>query len=215
MLECRTYSYAELSALLHTRDRQGIVRRFERWEIKYTTTGRGTGQKFVITEIGNPFKVYCILDLGFSPQTDFTKLAFFTYYLLCDDEFQQFPVVQMEERLRADGHTLSRQTIKTYLSHFEDADLICRGIRFTYYFAVGKSHKNTDETTYKRAWAEYWERIHQGCPWEQAIGEMCATYGGVARKHPQLVLNAFYNHMYGQIIDWALEAMSVDLGKSV
>ena len=215
MLECRTYSYAELSALLHTQDSQGIKRRFERWEVKYTTTGRGTGKRFAITEIGNPFKVYCILDFGFSPQTDFTKLAFFTYYLLCDDEFQQFPVVQMEERLRADGHTLSRQTIKTYLSHFEDADLICRGIRFTYYFAVGKSHKNTDETTYKRAWAEYWERIHQGCPWEQAIGEMCATYGGVARKHPQLVLNAFYNHMYGQIIDWALEAMSVDLGKSV
>ena len=67
---------------------------------------------------------------------------------------------------------------------------------------------------YKRAWAEYWERIHQGCPWEQAIGEMCATYGGVARKHPQLVLNAFYNHMYGQIIDWALEAMNVEPDKS-
>ena len=111
MLECRTYSYAELSALLHTRDRQGIVRRFERWEVKYTTTGRGTGQKFAITEIGNPFKVYCILDLGFSPQTDFTKLAFFTYYLLCDDEFQQLPSAQMEEYLRADGHTRSRQTI--------------------------------------------------------------------------------------------------------
>lgn len=43
---------------------------------------------------------------------------------------------------------------------------------------------------------------------------MCATYGGVARKHPQLVLNAFYNHMYGQIIDWALEAMNVEPDKS-
>lgn len=39
MLECRTYSYAELSALLHTQDSQGIKRRFERWEVKYTTTG--------------------------------------------------------------------------------------------------------------------------------------------------------------------------------
>ncbi len=214
MLECRTYTYAELSELFGTRDSQGIKRRLNRLEIAYTTQGRGTALQFTLTEICKPFKVYCILDFGFSPQTDFTKLAFFTYYLLCDDEFQQFPVVQMEERLRADGHTLSRQTIKTYLSHFEDADLICRGIRFTYYFAVGKSHKNTDETTYKRAWAEYWERIHQGCPWEQAIGEMCATYGGVARKHPQLVLNAFYNHMYGQIIDWALETMNVELDKS-
>ena len=54
MLECRTYSYAELSAVLHTRDRQGIVRRFERWEVKYTTPGRGTGQKFAITELGTP-----------------------------------------------------------------------------------------------------------------------------------------------------------------
>lgn len=214
MLECRTYTYAELSELLGTRDSQGIKRRLNRLEIAYTTLGRRAALQFTLTEIRDPFKVYCTLDLGFSPQTDFKKLAFFTYYLLCDDEFQQFPVVQMEERLRADGHTLSRQTIKTYLSHFEDADLICRGIRFTYYFAVGKSHKNTDETTYKRAWAEYWERIHQGCPWEQAIGEMCATYGGVARKHPQLVLNAFYNHMYGQIIDWALEAMNVEPDKS-
>ena len=130
MLECRTYSYAELSALLHTRDRQGIVRRFERWEVKYTTTGRGTGQKFAITEIGNPFKVYCILDLGFSPQTDFTKLAFFTYYLLCDDEFQQLPSAQMEEYLRADGHTLSRQTISNYLLCLEAASLICRGFDY-------------------------------------------------------------------------------------
>lgn len=130
MLECRTYSYAELSALLHTRDRQGIVRRFERWEVKYTTTGRGTGQKFAITEIGNPFKVYCILDLGFSPQTDFTKLAFFTYYLLCDDEFQQLPSAQMEEYLRADGHTLSRQTISNYLLCLEAASLVCRGFDY-------------------------------------------------------------------------------------
>ena len=84
MLECRTSSYAELSALLHTRDSQSIKRRFERWEVKYTTTGRGAGQKFTITEIGNPFKVYCILDFGFSPQTDFTKLA----YTVPSDHFQ-------------------------------------------------------------------------------------------------------------------------------
>lgn len=214
MLECRTYAYLELSALFGTRDTQAIKRKLDRWDIQYTAKGRRALQTFEIQKIRNPFKVYCLLDLGFSPQTDFTKLAFFTYYLLCDDEFQQLPATIMEERLRMDGHTLSRQTIKTYLSRFEDADLICRGLRFTYYFAVDKSHKNTDETTYKRAWAEYWEYIHQGWSSGQAIVEMCSTYGGVAKKHPQLVFNAFYNHMYGQIIDWALEAMNVDLGKS-
>lgn len=214
MLECRTYSYAELSALLHTRDRQGIVRRFERWEVKYTTTGRGTGQKFAITEIGNPFKVYCILDLGFSPQTDFTKLAFFTYYLLCDDEFQQLPSAQMEEYLRADGHTLSRQTISNYLLCLEAASLVCRGFDYLYYFAFGEYHKDTDEITYKRAWSEHWERIQQGWPSSESIVQMRMDYGGVARKHPLLIFSAFFNPMYGQIIDWALEAMNVDLGKS-
>lgn len=214
MLECKTYTYTELSALFGTRDSQGIKRRLDRLEISYTTRGRSTGLQFTLTEIRKPFKVYCILDFGFSPQTDFTKLAFFTYYLLCDDEFQQFPVVQMEERLRADGHTLSRQTISNYLLCLEAASLICRGFDYLYYFAFGGYHKDTDEITYKRAWSEHWERIQQGWPSSESIVQMRMDYGGVARKHPLLIFSAFFNPMYGQIIDWALGAMNVDLGKS-
>lgn len=214
MLECRTYSYDEFVSLFHTRDCQGMRRRLDRWEVEYTTTGRGTGLKFTITEIRNPFKVYCLLDFGFAPQTDFKKLAYFTYYLLCDDVFQQLPAAQMETYLWAEGHTLTRQTIKTYLSRFESADLICRGFDYIYYFAVGGSHKETDEKTYKRAWAEYWERVQQGCPSCESIIRMCADYGGVARKHPKLVFNAFYNPMYEKIIDWALKIIKTDLGES-
>ena len=138
----------------------------------------------------------------------------FTYYLLCDDEFQQLPSAQMEEYLRADGHTLSRQTISNYLSCLEAANLICRGFDYLYYFAFGGYHKDTDEITYKRAWSEHWERIQQGWPSSESIVQMRMDYGGVARKHPLLIFSAFFNPMYGQIIDWALEAMNVDLGKS-
>lgn len=104
MLECRTYSYAELSALLHTRDRQGIVRRFERWEVKYTTTGRGTGQKFA--DYRNRKSVQGLIanwTSAFPHKQISRSWPFFTYYLLCDDEFQQLPSAQMEEYLRADG----------------------------------------------------------------------------------------------------------------
>ena len=134
--------------------------------------------------------------------------------ILCDDEFQQLPSAQMEEYLRADGHTLSRQTISNYLLCLEAASLICRGFDYLYYFAFGGYHKDTDEITYKRAWSEHWERIQQGWPSSESIVQMRMDYGGVARKHPLLIFSAFFNPMYGQIIDWALEAMNVDLGKS-
>ena len=58
------------------------------------------------------------------------------------------------------------------------------------------------------------ERIQQGWPSSESIVQMRMDYGGVARKHPLLIFSAFFNPMYGQIIDWALEAMNVDLGKS-
>ena len=96
----------------------------------------------------------------------------------------------------------------------EAASLICRGFDYLYYFAFGGYHKDTDEITYKRAWSEHWERIQQGWPSSESIVQMRMDYGGVARKHPLLIFSAFFNPMYGQIIDWALEAMNVDLGKS-
>lgn len=200
MLECRTYTYLELSALFGTADTQATNASSTDGIFNIPPKGCRALQTFEIQKIRNPFKVYCLLDLGFSPQTDFTKLAFFTYYLLCDDEFQQLPATIMEERLRMDGHTLSRQTIKTYLSRFEDADLICRGLHYVYYFAYGQTHIDTDEATYKRAWAEYWDMIRDGYTSDSARIAMCSKYGGVARKHPTVTLNAFYKS--GLSVSW-------------
>ena len=44
MLECKTYTYAEFSALFNTRDNQGIKRRLDRWGIKYSTAVFGSGK---------------------------------------------------------------------------------------------------------------------------------------------------------------------------
>ena len=77
MLELRTYTYKEMSAMFGTRDAQGIKRRLDRYGIEYTVAGSGGSAKFSINAIPDPFKVFCIIDLNFAPQTDFGKLLYF------------------------------------------------------------------------------------------------------------------------------------------
>ena len=84
MLELRTYTYKEMSAMFGTRDTQGIKRRLTRYGIEYTVAGSGGSAKFNINAIPDPFKVFCIIDLNFAPQTDFEKLLYFFYYLFND-----------------------------------------------------------------------------------------------------------------------------------
>ena len=49
----------------------------------------GANLKFTIQNIHDPFRVFCILELSYSPQTDFRKLAYFLYYYMNDVEFLQ------------------------------------------------------------------------------------------------------------------------------
>ena len=109
MLEIRSYTYAELSQMLGTRDAQGICRRLTRWDVVYTVSGRRAQTIYDIIEIPDPFKVFCILDLGFSPQTDFDKLMFFLYYALNDDEFLWLPYGRLEVLMGENGRPVTQQ----------------------------------------------------------------------------------------------------------
>ena len=84
MLEIRPYPYAELSQMLGTHDPEGISRRLDRWGVAFTEDGRKPQITYNIEKISDPFKVYCMLDLNYAPQTNFTKLAYFFYYFLND-----------------------------------------------------------------------------------------------------------------------------------
>ena len=55
MLELRTYTYKEMSAMFGTRDTQGIKRRLTRYGIEYTVEGRGASARFNIDRISDPF----------------------------------------------------------------------------------------------------------------------------------------------------------------
>lgn len=114
MLEIRPYPYAELSQMMGTHDPEGISRRLDRWGVAFTEDGRKPQITYNIEKISDPFKVYCMLDLNYAPQTNFTKLAYFFYYFLNDDDFQRLPDERLEVLMRERDHPVSRQTICLY-----------------------------------------------------------------------------------------------------
>ena len=91
MLECREYSYQELCSIFNTRDARSIKNRLTRWNVEYTYKGRGANLKLTIQNIHDPFRVFCILELSYAPNTDFRKLAYFLYYYMNDIEFYSLP----------------------------------------------------------------------------------------------------------------------------
>lgn len=117
MLEVRTYSYAELSEIMGTRDPQGISNRLKRWGVVFTKSGRKPNITFQITEITDPFKVFCILDLGCPAQTDFNKMANVFYYILNDEQFRELPDERLELLFAQQGQPVSRQTISNYFAY--------------------------------------------------------------------------------------------------
>lgn len=193
MLECRKYTYSELSELFHTKDNQGIKRRLDRWDVQYKATGRGAAATFDIQKITKPFEMHCMLDLGFSSNTNFEKLALFLYYLFNDDGFDGLPCEMMEARINADDLVLTRQTIDKYLDKLGGKDLLLRDSgNYHYYFAKKGNLIDTTQKEYRQAWKEYWQARTDGHSSQEAIFQMCQKYGGVARKQAIILLNGIY-----------------------
>lgn len=189
MLEIRPYPYAELSQMMGTHDPEGISRRLDRWGVAFTEDGRKPQITYNIEKISDPFKVYCMLDLNYAPQTNFTKLAYFFYYFLNDDDFQRLPDERLEVLMRERDHPVSRQTIANYFRRLEDIDLISRnGGDYHYYFARKANLREATREEYSRAWREYWQAKEDGYSSREALSMMCYQYGGIARKQAILLL---------------------------
>ena len=99
MIEIRTYTYDEMSAILGTRSNQGIKRKLDKYEIECHISGRGCYMKYDIINIAKPFTVCCITELGMPAQTDFYKFRNFLYYFMNDDEFRWLPDEIIESRI--------------------------------------------------------------------------------------------------------------------
>ncbi len=193
MLELRAYGKTELSEMFSTRDMEGLQRKLNRYGVAFDVQGRGENAVITIREIADPFKLYCITELGFDGRTDFKKVRNFLHYFFNDDEFMAMPDEVKEHRMRKQGQNVSRQTISSYIAKLDSKNLIDRNTNnFIYYFALKQEQTIADREEYLQAWHEYWNDIDNGFSSTEAIRRMQSKYGGVARKQPKPEINGIY-----------------------
>ena len=162
MIECKEYTAPELWKYFGVRNNSGLEEKMtDTYKIGYTKTGWGKNTRYTITAIPNPFKVFCVFDLGFSPQTNFCKLRDFLFYLFNDEDFNGKPFEMMEAYLRIEGHSMSRQTIANYVQRLQDLDLIGKWGDYVYYrvykhYGV-QEHTVITKEEYNAAWRDYFD----------------------------------------------------------
>ena len=193
MLELKSYSKSELSEMFGSKSTQALERKMERYGIAFDKEGRGASAVYEIAKISNPFKVFCIVELGFDGGTDFAKLRNFYYYYFNDEEFMAMPDEVKEYRMWKTGYPVSRQTIANYVRRLEVNELISKNTNnFVYYFANKQTQRIVGKEEYCQAWKEYWQDIEDGHSSFDAIWDMRVKYGGVARKQPIPEINGIY-----------------------
>lgn len=197
MLQLKTYTIQELSTLWNIKKTQSVESKLGQFA-EYEKTGRGKQAKYTITQKKNEFKEYC-LELGFSPNTDFDKLALFTYFILNSEDFSWRSQEMMEEYLREFSDGPSRQTIGKYIHRLNDYNIIFE-MGDPVYYKVYKDrgvqkHEIILEEDYKKAWSEYFilkDRYSSSA----AMRIVRNRLGGVPRKHNKVIGSAFTAEQY-------------------
>ena len=114
-LEPGTYSITELGKIINSNGKQAIDRKLRSWEVSYSSTGRGAARKYTIKELRNPFKIFCITELGIDVHTDFNKIRDVYYFLLNDPEVPFWPAEKLSVLLDSMDRSVSRQSIRKYI----------------------------------------------------------------------------------------------------
>lgn len=214
MLEIREYSKPEMSAMFGTKDMEGLKRKLKRYGITFDVKGRGENAHFIIREISNPFKIYCITEFGFDGGTDFVKLLYFLYFYFNDDEFRALPDEVKEVLTEEHGHKISRQTIANYTAKLERNNLIDRNTKnYIYYFAFKQTQRMVEKEEYLKAWHEHWARRKEGLDNYSSIMKMFDDYGGVARKQAIPEINGIYNEQIEYLNTLIIQSIEKDIKK--
>ncbi len=213
MLEIgRIYSIAELCSLLGANGKQGLTRKMRGYGITYHTEGRGEKLTFTITDIEDPFKLFAIMELNFSANTDFRKLRLFYYYYFNDELFMTMPDEVKENMLTEKGNRITRQTISSYLAKLEAKNLIHRESgNYIYYFALKNKQRFVERAEYTKAWKEYWKVKSECGSADEAIFTMIHNYGGVARKQQIPDVNGIYRDTIEKMLSFIQVSMEKEL----
>lgn len=191
--------------MLGVKDNQGAQRKLSRYGVRFFVNGWGKNASFNITAIDDPFKVYCILEMGFDANCDFKKLRNYLFFLLGDDEYCWLPDEPMEKYMRSKGFYLSRQTITKYREHLERLNYI-HGGDFIYYRVYRddrdrQCYQQVEKEKYNKAWRVYWDMRNDGADSELAFACMYSAFGGVPRKQAKPIKNAFHLKELNYLLD--------------
>ena len=210
MLEVKTYTKPELTELLGSKTVDNLKKKLGRYNVEYEVTGRGEKAIFNIRKIHDPFKVFCITELGFDANTDFKALAYFYYYYFNDEEFMAMPDEVKMFRMESFGKYVSRQTIAKYTSKLVKAEMIYLDTaEFIYYFAYHDKQYLTERKIYCEAWKMYWE-IKEEIDAQTAMNVVRNTYGGSPRKQAIPQINAFYLKKLNQLLELVNHVVDAD-----
>ena len=213
MLECKDYSLNDLRVYLHTNGKTNTDKKLERYDIQYSIEPNPVRRRnpiYHIEKIGDPFRLYCVFDLGFPPQLEFPKFRDVIVYLLNDPDFNWRPMEMMEEYLRKHHHGASRQTIATYIKRLEGLGYVCGKGDFVYYkvykhYGIQK-HELITREEYAAAWRVYWNCRDNGWDSFAAFRSMYNSIGGVPRKQARIIQNAFYGTEIDELNKYACES---------
>lgn len=217
MLEERVYDEKELGKILKTQGQKNIKEKLKRYDIDFSVSTSDNSHVFEIHKINDKFKVFCILNLGFSANTDFSMLKHFIYYFYNNDEFRILSQNLMCQILEKDlGKAPCRQTIGKWLAQLENQGLYFKDISEYKYFSVYKGNfREIPREEYCEAWKAYFDYL-KDCPDKEdsnsyyAFKEMFAIIGGKAVKRPMIVNNGFYTDQIIQLTEYALESIEKD-----
>lgn len=183
-----------------------------RYGVEFDVCGRGEKAIYTIKKMADPFKLFAITELDCDGNTDFTKLRNFIYHFFEDEIFMTMPDEVKEARMREMGEAVSRQTIANYTYKLESHDLISRQTKnYLYYFAFKQTQRFCDHAEYVEAWHDYWRDIDNGLSCYEAIDNMRAAHGGVARKQPIPEINGIYNDKIEQMLSYVQESMENEM----
>lgn len=215
MLECKVYPASEIWKYLGVRDNEGAKRKLNRYDIVCFVNGRGENASFNITAINDPFKVYCVFEMGFDVRSDFKKLRNYLFFLLGEDEYCWLPDEPMEAYMRSKGYQISRQTIAKYRERLESLGYIHSG-DFIYYRVFRdeydrQHYQQVEKEEYCWAWHLYWDKRGEGWDSERAFAYMYSAFAGVPRK--QAI--AEHNQLFINELNYLLDLVSKSIEKEV
>ena len=212
MLELRRYPKGDMVAMFGTRNTEGLKRKLRGYGVDFETSGWGDSLTFEIKEIKDPFKVFAITELGVDAGTDFKKMRNFYYYYFNDETFMARPDEVKEVWMAKEGNKVSRQTIASYTQKLVSHNMIEKNTRnYIYYFAYKDTQEITTRERYLEAWHDYWGDISNGYCSFDAIWNMRANYGGVARKQAIPEVNGIYNEKIEQMLSYIQKSIENEM----